>query len=95
MSARSSSFPSTALVTGGASGIGAAIVARLTAEGAAVTSLDLADVYAVIAYYLRRRADVDAYLEARRSQIAEVRAENERRFDPHGIRDRLIARRGR
>ena len=43
MSARSSSFPSTALVTGGASGIGAAIVARLRAEGADVTSLDLAD----------------------------------------------------
>jgi uncharacterized protein (DUF433 family) len=58
-------------------------------------SVELADVYAVIAYYLRRRADVDAYLEARRSQIEQVRAENERRFDPHGIRDRLIARRGR
>lgn len=43
MSARSFSFPSTALVSGGASGIGAAIVARLTTEGADVTSLDLAD----------------------------------------------------
>ena len=43
MSARSSSFPRTALVTGGASGIGAAIVERLRAEGADVLSLDLAD----------------------------------------------------
>ena len=43
MSARSSSFPRTALVTGGASGIGAAIVERLRAEGAEVLSLDLAD----------------------------------------------------
>lgn len=43
MSARSSSFPRTALVTGGASGIGAAIVERLRAEGAEVVSLDLAD----------------------------------------------------
>jgi NAD(P)-dependent dehydrogenase (short-subunit alcohol dehydrogenase family) len=43
VSARSFSFPSTALVTGGASGIGAAIVARLEAEGTEVASLDLAD----------------------------------------------------
>jgi NAD(P)-dependent dehydrogenase (short-subunit alcohol dehydrogenase family) len=36
-------FPRTALVTGGASGIGAAIVARLDAEGVDVRSLDLRD----------------------------------------------------
>lgn len=41
MSARSSLFRS-ALVTGGASGIGAAAVAQLEAEGCDVTSLDLA-----------------------------------------------------
>jgi len=58
-------------------------------------SLALADVYAVIAYYLRRQPEVDAYLAARRSQIDAVRAENESRFDPHGIRERLIARRRR
>lgn len=58
-------------------------------------SLELADVYAVIAYYLRRQAEVDAYLEGRRSEIDAVRAENESRFDPHGIRGRLIARRER
>lgn len=57
-------------------------------------SLELADVYAVIAYYLRRRPEVDAYIEARRSTTDGVRAENESRFDPHGIRERLIARRG-
>jgi uncharacterized protein (DUF433 family) len=56
-------------------------------------SLDLADVYAVIAYYLRRRADVDAYLRKREEDAAAVRAENEARFDPHGIRARLLARR--
>ena len=43
MSARSSSSPRTALVTGGALGIGAAIVARLRAEDVEVASLDLAD----------------------------------------------------
>jgi NAD(P)-dependent dehydrogenase (short-subunit alcohol dehydrogenase family) len=36
-------FPRTAIVTGGASGIGAAVVALLEAEGCEVTSLDLAD----------------------------------------------------
>ena len=43
MSARSSSFPESALVTGGASGIGAAIVAALEADGVDVEILDLAD----------------------------------------------------
>ena len=56
-------------------------------------SLDLADVYAVIAYYLRRRADVEAYLCRREEDGAAVRAENESRFDPHGVRERLLARR--
>ncbi len=41
MSARSSSFPRTALVTGGASGIGAATVALLERDGAEVQVLDL------------------------------------------------------
>ena len=56
-------------------------------------SLDLADVYAVIGYYLRRRADVDAYLLRREEEAGAVRVENEARFDPHGIRERLLARR--
>ena len=43
MSPRSSSFPSTALVTGGASGIGAATAALLEREGADVQVLDLRD----------------------------------------------------
>jgi len=56
-------------------------------------ALDLADVYAVISYYLRRRPEVDAYLRERVRQSAEVRRQNESRFDPQGVRDRLLARR--
>ena len=56
-------------------------------------SLDLADVYSVIAYYLRRRAEVDAYLQRRQEQAEKIRKQNESRFDPSGVRDRLLARR--
>lgn len=56
-------------------------------------SLDLVDVYAVITYYLRHRSEVDDYLRARERAAAEVRADNEARFDPVGIRERLLARR--
>jgi uncharacterized protein (DUF433 family) len=56
-------------------------------------SLDLADVYAVIAYYLRRRSDVDAYLQQSHKQADAVRKQNEIRSDPTRIRERLLARR--
>ncbi len=58
-------------------------------------SLPLADVYAVIGYYLRRRPEVDAYLRQRREQAAGIRKQNESRFSPGGVRDRLLARRSR
>jgi uncharacterized protein (DUF433 family) len=56
-------------------------------------SVDSADVYAVITYYLRHRKEVDEYLRARDRAAAEVRAVNEARFDPVGIRERLLSRR--
>jgi uncharacterized protein (DUF433 family) len=56
-------------------------------------SLDLADVYAVIAYYLRHQAELDAYVQKQEEESRRVRQENEARFDPRGIRDRLLARR--
>lgn len=56
-------------------------------------SLKLADVYAVFSYYLQHQADVDAYLQQRQQQAAVVRAENEARFKPEGLRARLLARR--
>jgi uncharacterized protein (DUF433 family) len=59
------------------------------------TTLDLADVYVVISFYLRHREEVQEYLSTRRQQRDEIRREVEARFDPHGIRDRLLARRRR
>ena len=55
-------------------------------------SVALADVYSVITYYLRHQSEVCAYLEKRQQQGASVRRENERRFPPSSVRDRLLAR---
>lgn len=55
-------------------------------------SLDLRDIYSVIAYYLRRRAEIDTYLQQRQQQAERIREENEARFNPSGIRERLFAR---
>jgi len=48
-------------------------------------ALQLADVYAVITYYLRQRPEVEAYLRQRRKQADEVRKQNEAHFDPQGV----------
>ena len=56
-------------------------------------TLDLADVYAVLGYYLRHRAEVEVYLHRRRQQAQQVRQQNEARFPSAGIRERLLARR--
>jgi uncharacterized protein (DUF433 family) len=56
-------------------------------------SLALADVYAVLGYYLQRQVEVDEYLRQRQQQATRVRQENEARFAPAGIRERLLARR--
>jgi uncharacterized protein (DUF433 family) len=55
-------------------------------------SLDMADVYAVISYYLRRRSEVEVYLKQRQQQAKSVRKHNELRFTPHDIRERLLSR---
>ena len=56
-------------------------------------SLHLADVYSVIGYYLRHTTEVGVYLQQRHQQRETVRQQNEARFDPHGVRERLLARR--
>jgi len=57
-------------------------------------TLALADVYAVISYYLRRREAVEAYLQERNERRSQVRRENESRFDLKRVRERLMGRRG-
>ncbi len=56
-------------------------------------SADLADIYATIAYYLRDRAAVDAYVAEREKIAKDVRRQNESRWSPSGLRERLLARR--
>jgi uncharacterized protein (DUF433 family) len=56
-------------------------------------SLNLADVYAVLGYYLQHQDEVGTYLQQRQHRAEVVRAQNELRFPPDGIRARLLARR--
>ena len=56
-------------------------------------ALRLGDVYAILTFYIRRRPDIDAYVRQRRRDAEAVRGENETRFDPRGIRKKLLARR--
>jgi uncharacterized protein (DUF433 family) len=56
------------------------------------SSLKLADVHAVIAYYLRHQAEVDEYLQDREKEAERIRQQNLARYPPDGIRERLQAR---
>ena len=73
-----------------------AFYAGATAEEIAqdFPSLTLAQVYAVLAYYLAYRADVDAYIVERTTVNAAVRITHETQFNPIGVRARLLARQG-
>jgi uncharacterized protein (DUF433 family) len=55
-------------------------------------SLKLADVSATTSFYLNHQQEVEKYLQQRRHQANEIRKTNEARFDPQGLRDRLLAR---
>lgn len=54
--------------------------------------MSLPDVYAVIAYYLRHRAEVEHYLATRASEHADLRREIEARPGYQDLRARLLAR---
>ena len=53
----------------------------------------LADVYLIIAHYLHHTAALDAYLAGENAEAAALRQSIEQRFDPTGLRARLLARR--
>jgi uncharacterized protein (DUF433 family) len=55
-------------------------------------SLQVADVYAAIGYYLKHKDQIDDYLLSRRQQREKVKQENEARANPFGLRERLLAR---
>jgi len=58
-------------------------------------SLSLSDIYATISYYLQHREEVDQYLAKRKKQAQAVKRENQKRFDMHEIRERLLARKNK
>ena len=55
--------------------------------------ISLADVYAVIGYYLENQSEIDSYLTERRTHREQLRQEIEARHQPQDIRQRLLARR--
>jgi uncharacterized protein (DUF433 family) len=58
-------------------------------------TLSLADTYQAIGYCLRHTAIVDRYLATRGEAAGTIRASNESRWRPEGIRARLLERRQR
>jgi uncharacterized protein (DUF433 family) len=58
-------------------------------------SLNLADIYAVIGYYLRHTEEVASYVQQRKVQATAIQKQNEVRYDPNGVRNRLMSRRTR
>jgi uncharacterized protein (DUF433 family) len=56
-------------------------------------ALALADVYQVIAYFLNHTVEVESYLATRQKEAGTLQREIEGRFDPRGMRGRLLARR--
>jgi uncharacterized protein (DUF433 family) len=55
--------------------------------------LKLSDVYSTISFYLIHQQEVTEYLQQRQQHAQEIRVINEQKFDPQGLRDRLLARR--
>jgi uncharacterized protein (DUF433 family) len=74
-----------------------AFVAGMSAEGIAdaFPALALADVYAVIAYYLRHRSDVDAYVAGQTAMAERVASEAKGTPEYQAWREQLLARSGR
>jgi uncharacterized protein (DUF433 family) len=52
----------------------------------------LVDVYAVLAYYLRHRSEVEAYLAEQEREGVEIQAFIEPAYPPDGLRAKILAR---
>ena len=84
----------------GSSRVLAELVIRVFQDGATpeaivqrYTTATLADIYAVIAYYLRHRQEVETYLAEREQQAQEVRQRIEHhQGDLADLRRRILAR---
>jgi uncharacterized protein (DUF433 family) len=59
----------------------------------AYNTLELAEVYSAIAYYLHHQGEVDAYLRQREHEAATLQAEIEH-LQPRISKEELVARRG-
>lgn len=58
-------------------------------------TISLADVYAILTYYLRHRAEVEAYLAEQEREGAEIQARIETEYPLRdGLRAKLLARLG-
>ena len=55
-------------------------------------TVELRDVYLIIGHYLSYTNEIDAYLSQRQSEAAEIQRDIEKKFNPVGIRARLLAR---
>jgi uncharacterized protein (DUF433 family) len=56
-------------------------------------TVPLADIYHLTGYCLRHAADMEEYLRRRQRESQEVQRQNEERWKPDGVRQRLLARR--
>jgi hypothetical protein len=56
-------------------------------------TVPLADSYHTIGYCLRHTAEMEEYLRGRLRESQEVHQQNEARWKPDGVRQRLLARR--
>jgi uncharacterized protein (DUF433 family) len=54
--------------------------------------LDLSDVYAVISYYLKHQAEVEAYMYTSRVTSEQIKPLVQEKYSPVDVRQRLLAR---
>ncbi|MGA2593792.1 MAG: DUF433 domain-containing protein [Bryobacteraceae bacterium] len=56
-------------------------------------AVPLADIYHLIGYCLRHAAEIEEYLRKRQRESHEIQQQNEARWKPDGVRQRLLSRR--